>query len=545
MRTDRRFTYVTLAALPFLLYLPALRGGFTWDEMNLLVGASSFLPFFELDFYRPLFSSIIAIERVLFGDSAVYFHMVNSILHSANTVLVLILARRLLQSETAAVASAFVFALHPVNSEAVAWVFAGSVLLKTFFVLISLNLYLMYKEDHRASALIASVLFYLLSCLCGQGAILFPLVILAYEMIMGDGLKGSRIPISAFSAAAIVYLVVFRGEGEIVSIASAPSVNLYNAFVSLGFYSLKLVVPTGLALIQPLPDEPYYIVLALAILALPFLVGRHWRTEKFLVLFVLAMLLPALLIVMSGTSHPIGLRHVYTAALGVALLAGHVLARIPQRSVLIALVVLVSVIYAVGSFQRVQVWSDRISVWYEASEGGQGSSLADINLAASLISAGRGDEAETALRKALSAPNISSSEFQLVLLLLFQASSYNDQEMYELLSEIKGPSKAYLGMGFHYFDRYSKSDPRDRSMLKKAIKYLGNSIEAEPDLVMARYYLGLSYVEDGEMGLAIEEFKAVEAMDTTGRYSSDAIYYMGIAQKLKEMSPGMVEVKPK
>lgn len=546
MKTNHFNIYAAIvASVAFLLYMPAVNGGFAWDEINILFSSSDFLPFYGFKYHRPLFSSMLALEQAIFRGNPVFSHMLSSLFHAGSSLMVLFVARRLLKSDYAAFISALLFALHPVNSEAVAWVFARSEIVKTFFVLISLHLYLMYREDRRLPALLASVLFYLLACLSGQGALVFPLAILAYEILIGDGLKGSRIPLSAYSAAAAIYLLAFRGAGEIVSFVGAPGVNIYESVVSLGYYALKLVLPLGLGFLPALPDEPYSLVISLALLALPFLMKREWKEEKFLLLFILIMLLPPMLIAMSGASHFLGLRYMYAASAGYAMLAGHFLARIPNRGVLIALVVLLAALFVAGSLQRAIVWGDRVGVWTEAASESRGDSLVNINLAVSLVSADRAEDAKPALYKALAAPGISSSEFRWVMKLLYEISPGNDQDMFEFLSEIKGPSRAYLGMGFYYFDRYSKSDPKDKGMLMKSIKYLGKSAESEPSLIIARYYLGLSYMESGEIDPAIEEFKAVETMDTTGRYSSDAAYYLGLIQKLEALPSDRLEFKLK
>jgi len=546
MKKDTILIYpVLVSAFVLCLYLPSVGSGFVWDELNVLSGHSAFVPFYEFDFHRPLFQSLLVLERALFGTNALFYHLVNQLLHAANAFMVFILAGRLLKSRTAGIVSALLFALHPANSEAVAWVFAGSELLKTFFMLVSMLLYLMYGEDRKPAAIIASALFYLLACLAGQGALLLPLAFLAYEVLIGEGLKKRLIHLSVFAAVGILYLIAFGGEGEILSVPGTPSFDIYNAFVSLGFYSIKLICPAGLTFLPAMPGEPYYLVIALALVSLPFLLKKEWRADKSLVLFILIMLLPPVLVSMSGDTHSLGIRYLYPASAGFSILAGYHLSKIPKRGLLIAAVVLLSGVFATATLQRAYVWGNRADVWAEAAKYNRGDSLININLSAALIAAGRVDEARKPLNLALSAPGISTSEFRRAMRLLYEIFPGNGEDMYENLSEIKGTTKAALGMGFFYFDMYSESEEKDKDVLRKAIKYLAGSAEADPDLILARYYLGLSYIEDGDMVNAAEEFEAVEALDATGRYASDAQYYLGLIKKLRKPVSGGLHIELK
>ena len=532
----RLYWLAAIAAAAFIICLPATRGGFNWDELNIYFGSSSFMPFYGFGYHRPLFISLLNLERALFGANAVPYHLVNSTLHAANSVMVLIVAIRLLRSRTAAIVSALLFALHPVNSEAVAWVFAGSELLKTFFLLIALNLYLMYREDGKIHALLASALFYLLSCLSGQGALVLPLVILLYDwFVLGNGFRKVRVPALFFSAALMVYMAAFRGAGEVLSPDGARVLNIYNAFSALGYYALKLLLPLKLSLLPRLDDTPIYTVMAVALLGLPFLFIKRWKKEFFLIFFVIIMLLPPFLVAMSAPAYPLGIIYMYSVAIGFSMLASLLLTRIRNPRAMVAVVLALAVIYAAGTMDRAAVWGDRNELWKEAEGANDTSVMHKINLAASLVSSGREDDAKLPLRMALQDPGVSSDEFKKVMIMLHKVSPGSDDEIFDLLSEAKGAGKANLGMGFFYFELYSKDKARNKVILRKAIKYLTKAVEEDQSLVLARYYLGIGYLETGEYEKSIEELLFVNSVDHSGRYSSDMEYYLGLARKLKDL----------
>jgi tetratricopeptide (TPR) repeat protein len=537
IKNARSFWLPGIAAIAFLVYLPSLRGGFSWDEINMFSGSSGFMPFYGFGYHRPLFISFLRLEQALFGDNAVLYHIMNSALHAANVVMVFFVAGRLLHSRPAAIISALLFALHPANSEAVAWIFTGSELLKTFLMLISLNLYLMYREDNKVPALLAGALFCLLACLSGQGALVLPLAILFYDwLILGSGFRRLRLPVLIYLASIVVYMAAFRGAGEILSLAGAQALNLYHFFSSLGYYALKLLLPFNLSLLPPLDDTPIYMVTALALLGLPFFLRKRWRKESFLLFFILIMLLPPLLVAMSGSAYPLWMSSIYPVSIGFSMLVSLLIIRISNPRAMVTVASVLAVLYAVGSFDRALVWGDRTELWREAAGENNTSVMHKINLAASLVQLDRIDETKLQLRMALQDPNVKSDEFKRVMEMLYEISPESDDEMLELLSEAKGPTRAYLGMGFYYFDLYSNGETRDKAMLGKSIKYLLSAVEEDQSLVMARYYLGLGYLETGQYDKSIDQLMAVNSMDFAGQYSSDTEFYLGLARKMKAIS---------
>lgn len=130
----------SLAAV--LVCLPALRGGFVIDDAYLIVGnlgirnLGHVLDFFtrpwgggeggagvvgvNAAYYRPLTSTLYALEYALFGLRPMGWHAVSILLHALCAALVVLLAGRLLGGARAAVIAGLLFALHPVHSEAIA-----------------------------------------------------------------------------------------------------------------------------------------------------------------------------------------------------------------------------------------------------------------------------------------------------------------------------------------------------------------------------------------------------------------------------------------
>ena len=141
-----RLAVVAIAAVTLLAYAGALTTGFTGDDFFIvsrikaadgLRHAASYLRSGFFEYYRPIAFISHALDWTLWGAEPFGFHLTNVLLHVGSTVLVWVLARRLLD-RSGAVVAALLFALHPASHEAVYWIAARFDLLATFFTLLAL-----------------------------------------------------------------------------------------------------------------------------------------------------------------------------------------------------------------------------------------------------------------------------------------------------------------------------------------------------------------------------------------------------------------------
>lgn len=152
----------TLAA-----YFPALGGDFLWDDAGHVTSPAlqSWSGLWRIwsevgatQQYYPLLHTAFWIEHQIWGDATVGYHLINVLWHSLSAFLLIVILRRV--AVPGAVLAGFVFALHPVCVESVAWIAEQKNTLSTLFYLAAALAWLRFEDDRRpARYLVASLWF--------------------------------------------------------------------------------------------------------------------------------------------------------------------------------------------------------------------------------------------------------------------------------------------------------------------------------------------------------------------------------------------------
>ena len=162
LRPDRpmhqAWLWLLLFCATLFANLPTIRGGLLWDDdahvtrpaLQSLHGLWQI--WFELGTtqqYYPMLHSAFWLEHRLWGDSTTGYHLVNVALHATAACLFALILRRL--SIKGAWIGAFLFALHPVSVESVAWISEQKNTLSTLFYLSAMLAYLRHDEEARSA----------------------------------------------------------------------------------------------------------------------------------------------------------------------------------------------------------------------------------------------------------------------------------------------------------------------------------------------------------------------------------------------------------
>lgn len=312
----------------------------------------------------------------------VVFHLGSLFLHATCCVLMLLILRRLIQHDVAALAGALLFAVHPLQVETVAWITETRGLLAAAFGLAAVWQYLQFADEsiddsrRRAVHYLVASLTLLLALLSKPSAVAIPLIALVLDW------GWYRRPLSQVVLAVLpwVLLAVGFSLGTAVVQRGAPieTAPLWArpllALDALAHYIVKVVLPFRLG-----PDYGHtpsaamqtnmwyamgVLPLGLAYLAWTLPNRRVWLTA--LGAFVVA-LLPVLGLVPFDFQHisTVADRYVYLAMLGPALALAWFLVR--YGSVLkYAVVSLVLVFWGALSFVQTGYWENDLKLAIQA-----------------------------------------------------------------------------------------------------------------------------------------------------------------------------------
>ena len=192
-----------LAAITLLVYYDSFNNGFVYDDNPFVVEnkaihsldvKSVIANFTDMkcasssedlsrDIWRPFVTTSFAIDYRLWKLDPHFYHAENVAWHIINAVLVYLVTLLVLESPIAAFIASLVFAIHPVQTEAVTWISGRSNVLFLFFFLLSLIFHIrnrMYKDNPLNYSL--SIILFTFSLFCKEMAIVLPLVLILYDI---------------------------------------------------------------------------------------------------------------------------------------------------------------------------------------------------------------------------------------------------------------------------------------------------------------------------------------------------------------------------
>jgi protein O-mannosyl-transferase len=183
-----RFTgcalFVAIFCATLAAYLPALHGSRVWDDNNHVTRPDLrslhglWRIWFDLGAtqqYYPLLHSAFWLEHQMWGNTVVGYHLTNIVLHALSACLVVIIVRRL--SLPGAWLAGFVFALHPVQVESVAWITEQKNTLSGVFFLAALLAYLYFEQDRRKPKYMLATALFVLALLSKTVTATLPVVL--------------------------------------------------------------------------------------------------------------------------------------------------------------------------------------------------------------------------------------------------------------------------------------------------------------------------------------------------------------------------------
>src|ERR1044072_7526637 len=327
LRPSNRLMIAVVLALTFAAYIGTIRYQFVYDDRNQIVENSfikswrnvpayftgqawqTIYPDMPGNYYRPAFLLWLLANYTLFGANASLWHLMAVVAHVSVTMLIYLLARRLLKDEAAALIAALIFGLHPARIEAVAWVSGATEPLLALLLIPSLLFYLNWRDRNNESSddsskqtkwLAASLGMFVLAMLAKETALVLPLIVFVYEWIFGarEGrLRTSLKRAAPYFALALVYFaaraIALKGLGHTVT--PLPPVTVLMTMPSVLWFYIKLLLwPAGLSAFY---DTPYVtspglsnFVLPCVAIAVVAVLLRAWGRRRKEIAFASALL---------------------------------------------------------------------------------------------------------------------------------------------------------------------------------------------------------------------------------------------------------------
>ncbi len=412
IKTKNWFWITGIIVVTIITYISIFANGFTnWDDIQQVTNNNDIksLSFqnikkifssFYVGMYQPLPTLIFALVFSLFKLNPLYFHSLSLLIHCVNIILVYVLIMKITQHKKLPIIVSTLFAITPLNVEAVAWVSAFSTLTFSCFYLLSLLYYILYiKSNQKKSFLFLSFLFFVFSLLSKSAAVTLPVLFFLFDYYFqrkaDKKVFFEKIPFFILAIIFGIITIIARKEAEhIINISSR--FNLFDRFFiilhSLFIYIFKLIVPVKLSAFHPYPDKSadllpvFYYISSIILLFLAFLVYKVWKNRKDI---IWGLLFFGITISVMMEIIPVGLqvtkeRYTYISSIGIYYCFGISLIFFCRERKLIYLikkVVFIALVlgFTFVTFDRVKKWENSFTLWNDVIKNNPKISAAFIN----------------------------------------------------------------------------------------------------------------------------------------------------------------------
>jgi protein O-mannosyl-transferase len=514
------------------------------------------------NYYRPAMNVVYMASYYLFGGLKPWgFHLVNILFHAGVAMLVFLTARELLRDEKGLISrpffsvplvAALIFAVHPANSEVVAWVACIPELTFTFFCLVSFYFHARSERLFDTGHLLSLAAF-TIALFCKETAVTLIPILMLYDLVSYQVRPNFRSNVARYALLALpiaLYAVLrFHALGGMAPMSRHPELNTFEIVINtvplFCQYLGKLLLPIGMSafyVLHPVRSvfEPRFLVSAAIVIAFvvtSVILFRKSRPAFLALTLITVPLLPVLYIRGLG-ENTFADRYLYFPSIGFALLAGVLFTskRLNRRGVIkvpAALLAAILATYAAATVQRNAVWRDELSLWTDTVRKSPDSYMVHAQLGSALNNR---EDFDGALREYRDAIRLCTE--RIALLQGLDASKSDSESINRALQECtdslallhNGRGLALLERGdiaaaineyraaLSFKDNYTShvnlgnifyGNHNDDDALReylKAISLDNNSYEAHNNL-------GSVYLSHGRIDLAIKEYQEALALN--------------------------------
>ncbi|OGJ56710.1 hypothetical protein A3D88_00720 [Candidatus Peribacteria bacterium RIFCSPHIGHO2_02_FULL_52_16] len=513
------------------VYARSLGNGFVgWDDGllvldNALVQEFSFRSIFQVftsydpELYIPLTLFTFQLNHLFAGLSPWIYHTTNLLLHMANSLFVAGFAYLLFKRGWVAVATALLFAVHPLNTEAVAWVSGRKDVLMAFFALPMLIAYLRYRETGDRKFYYVSIALFVLALLSKVTVILAPLALVLLDWYRGRAMtKELWIEKIPYFGVAILFGVIAM-FGKIANTSFFLEKFLIGCKTII-FFLWKLLIPTGLSVLYPYTKPislftPDLLISVLLVIAISFAVFFAVQKSKLPLLawvFFLLFLLPSMTNVAKGRNELLDVyfasdRYAYLPSIGFFFLVSLLFDEARTRWKFPAMIVGALIILALSvlTFLQSLVWKDSASLFGNVLKYYPDSYVAHTNIGTDLFHKGDVEGALAEYEAALAIREDGTAHYNIGQIHLMNGEvnlAIDSFRSAVAASPADADAQLYLGALLS-----------EQGDVDEAITHLKEATVLNPSLLQAHLSLADAYEQAGKVSLAIASYEQVVRLD--------------------------------
>ncbi len=511
-----------LGLLVFSLYWPSLAYPFQFDDQLFLrddnVRLTRWSAFLWPPTPRVLTWLSFTAQFAIWGEDPAPLRLLNILLHVANSVLVLLLVFKLQnlfpiprsdELWRAPLVAGLLFALHPLQTESVVYIYQRSTLLAAFFSLLALLLW-----SHRSVAgrrllfSLGSLICFILAALAKEHALVLPIVLWAYDFYRSGRLRPEPILDASFAISLFltgVFLWWSKASGDATIGAGGESLTYARTQVQVIWRYLRLfVLPLGQTIDPHVVPVRHWLAagwwvqlfLLISLLGTIALTYRSQRRFSFWLLFCFLWLLPTSSVV---PSQDYMFEHrTYLPLLGLAGALSVLLAGVSMSGWRFGGVAgLLALTLGTLTWQRIQVWRSEVSLWGDAARKTPTKYRPVYNFGVTLRSSSP-DRAEEYLKRAIQlGPAIPLAYRSLAELKWYQGDLKSAEELWRVALGIDSDHReTLLALGRLHLEKKE---------FFEAQGYLRSAVVEKPTDWQARYLLGELYYGFGFTQKALDQ----------------------------------------
>jgi tetratricopeptide (TPR) repeat protein len=491
---------------------------------------------YHAEYWHPVTWLSHMLDCQLFGLRPGLHHLTSLLFHLANSVLLLLILRKMTGALWRSAFVAALFALHPLHVESVAWVAERKDVLSAFFWFLTIWAYVDYAERPGISRYLLVLLSFALGLMAKPMVVTLPFVLLLLDYwplgrMQWHNVKTEshldinksplyrliweKIPLFALTAVTVVATVVVQERvGALKSLETFPLTSrIANALVSYMSYMAKMIWPHKLAVYYPYQETiPLWQVAGsgLLLLGLSIMVIKAAKNRPYLPvgwLWYFGTLVPVIGLVQVG-SQAMADRYTYLSLVGLFIMIAW---GVPDllagwhrgRTVLTISATVLLLGCVVGTWRQVGHWQNSITLFQHTVRVTSDNHFAHNNLGVALAKSGRLAEAIHHYFNALRVkPDTAEVHNNLGNALAAQGNV--DRAMshyYQALKIDSNNARAYNNLG---------NVLANQGKREEAIKYYTTALGLDPAYAGAHYNLGNLLANQGKTEEAINHY--VEAL---------------------------------